>query len=79
MKNANRTAPEAFQEEAEPHLRVTDVADTINDANVRAAIARRKQELASGPDAIARAVAFVVDRPDDVEIGSIVVRPTAQG
>ncbi len=86
-KNAMRTATEALRQEAGPHLRVTEVspgfvdtdfAETIDDPDVRAAIAKRKQELAIGPDAIARAIAFAIEQPSDVEIGSIVVRPTAQ-
>ena len=32
-----------------------------------------------GPDAVARAVAFAIEQPDDVEIGEITVRPTMQG
>lgn len=87
-KNAMRTATEALRQEAGPHLRVTEVspgfvdtefADAIGDPDVRAAIVKRKQELAIGPDAVARAIAFAIEQPDDVEIGSIVVRPTAQG
>jgi NADP-dependent 3-hydroxy acid dehydrogenase YdfG len=30
-------------------------------------------------DAVARAIAFAVEQPDDVEIGEIVLRPTVQG
>jgi NADP-dependent 3-hydroxy acid dehydrogenase YdfG len=86
-KNAMRTATEALRQEAGPHLRVTEVspgfvdtsfADSITDPGVRAAIEKRKQEYAVAPDAIARAVAFAIEQPTDVEIGSIVVRPTAQ-
>jgi NADP-dependent 3-hydroxy acid dehydrogenase YdfG len=86
-KNAMRTATEALRQEAGPHLRVTEVspgfvdtsfADSITDPGVRAAIEERKQEYAVAPDAIARAVAFAIEQPTDVETGSIVVRPTAQ-
>lgn len=86
-KNALRTATEALRQESGPHLRVTEVspgfidtsfADTVTDPGVKAAIQKRKEELAISPDAIARAVAFAIEQPDDVEIGSIVVRPTAQ-
>ena len=86
-KNAVRTATEALRQEAGPHLRVTEVspgfvdtefASAIVDPAVRAAIERRKEAIAIGPDAIARAVAFAIEQPADVEIGSIVVRPTAQ-
>jgi NADP-dependent 3-hydroxy acid dehydrogenase YdfG len=86
-KNAMRTATEALRQEAGPHLRVTEVSpgfvdtdfgDAIGDPDVRAAIEKRKRELAIGPDAIARAIAFAIEQPAEVEIGSIVVRPTAQ-
>ena len=87
-KNALRTATEALRQESGPHIRVTEVSpgfiDTgfadasITDPDVKAAIRRRKAELAISPEAIARSIAFAIDQPDDVEIGSIVVRPTAQ-
>lgn len=86
-KNAMRTATEALRQEAGPHIRVTEVSpgfvdtdfgDAIGDPDVRAAIEKRKREFAIGPDAIARAIAFAIEQPAEVEIGSIVVRPTAQ-
>ncbi|WP_062018533.1 SDR family oxidoreductase [Aureimonas sp. AU4] len=87
-KNALRTATEALRQECVPGLRVTEVSpgfidttfvdSSVTDPVVRAAISRQKEELAISPDAIARAVAFAIEQPDDVEIGSIVVRPTAQ-
>ena len=87
-KNALRTATEALRQEAGRHLRVTEVspgfidtdfaAASIADPEVRAAILARKADLAIPPDAIARAIAFAIEQPADVEIGSIVVRPTAQ-
>ena len=36
-------------------------------------------EMAITPEAIARTVAFVIEQPHDVDIGDIVIRPTAQG
>jgi NADP-dependent 3-hydroxy acid dehydrogenase YdfG len=30
------------------------------------------------PEAVARAVAFAIEQPRDVEIGEIVIRPTVQ-
>jgi NADP-dependent 3-hydroxy acid dehydrogenase YdfG len=87
-KNALRTATEALRQESGPSIRVTEVSpgfiDTtfadaaIADPVIKAAIKKRKQELAIPPDAIARAIAFAIEQPADVEIGSIVVRPTAQ-
>ncbi len=86
-KNAIRTATEALRQEAGPHLRVTEVspgfvdtdfADSIADPGVRAGIEKRKREFAIAPDAIAHAVAFAIEQPDNVEISSLVVRSTAQ-
>lgn len=87
-KNALRTATEALRQESGRNLRVTEISpgfiDTtfadvaITDPGIKAAILKRKQELAISPDAIARAIAFAIEQPNDVEIGSIVVRPTAQ-
>lgn len=34
--------------------------------------------IAIPPEAIARAIAFAIDQPEDVDVGDIVVRPTAQ-
>jgi NADP-dependent 3-hydroxy acid dehydrogenase YdfG len=34
--------------------------------------------LGIAPDAVARAVAFAIEQPDDVEIGDITIRPTSQ-
>jgi NADP-dependent 3-hydroxy acid dehydrogenase YdfG len=34
---------------------------------------------AISPDAVARAIAFAVEQPYDVEIGDITVRPAVQG
>jgi NADP-dependent 3-hydroxy acid dehydrogenase YdfG len=87
-KNALRTVTEGLRQEAGKNLRVTEISpgfiDTtfadasIADPDIRAAIVTRKKELAISPVAIARAIAFAIEQPSDVEIGSIVVRPTAQ-
>lgn len=86
-KNAVRTATEALRQEAGPHLRVTEISpgfvatdfgDSIDDAELRSAIAKRKEQLAIPPEAIGRAVIYAIEQPPEVEIGSIVIRPTAQ-
>ncbi|WP_245197900.1 SDR family oxidoreductase [Jiella mangrovi] len=87
-KNALRTATEALRQECVPGLRVTEVSpgfidttfvdSSVTDPVVREAVGRQKRKLAISQDAIARAIAFAIEQPDDVEIGSIVVRPTAQ-
>lgn len=87
-KNALRTATEGLRQEAGKNLRVTEISpgfiDTsfadaaITDPDIRAAILKQKEALAISPTAIARAIAFAIEQPGDVEIGSVVVRPTAQ-
>ena len=87
-KNAVRTIHEGLRQEAGPHLRVTgispgvvrtELADFIKDPDSRAKITEAMRTLAIGPDAIARAIAFAIEQPADVDVGDIVVRPTAQG
>ena len=86
-KNAVRTITEALRQEAGPHLRVTEIspgltatsiADGIEDPATKASIQQRMDEMAIPPDAIARGIAFAIEQPDEVEVGSIVIRPTAQ-
>jgi len=85
-KNAVRTATEALRQESK-YLRVTEVspgfvatdfAGSITDPDVRAQIESRKAAFAIPPEAVARAIAYAIEQPDDVEIGSVVIRPTAQ-
>lgn len=86
-KNAVRTISEALRKESES-LRVTGVspgfvqtnfADPMTDPGVKAAIVERMGAIAIPPEAIARAIAFAIEQPDDVDVGDLVVRPTAQG
>jgi NADP-dependent 3-hydroxy acid dehydrogenase YdfG len=86
-KNAVRTIDEALRQEAGPHLRVTgispgfvktDLANAMSDEVTKAAILERMNDMAIPPAAIARAIAFAIEQPDDVDVGDIVVRPTAQ-
>jgi NADP-dependent 3-hydroxy acid dehydrogenase YdfG len=42
-------------------------------------ITAQMNEIAISPEAVARAVAFAIEQPDDVDVGDIVIRPTAQG
>ena len=88
-KNAVRTLLEGLrQESTDGVLRTTSVppgyvrtelADSIDDAAVRDQIRRGMDEFAVAPEAVARAVAFAIEQPHDVEIGDITIRPTVQG
>lgn len=86
-KNAVRTATEALRQEAGPNLRVTEVSpgmvstdfgDSITDQGMRQAMGKRVAEIAIPPDAIARGILYALEQPPEVDVGSIVIRPTAQ-
>ena len=87
-KNAVRTATEVLRQEAGPHLRVTEVSpgmistdfiEGIADAQTKQLIAGQVSEIAISPEAIARGILYALEQPSDVDVGSIVIRPTAQG
>jgi NADP-dependent 3-hydroxy acid dehydrogenase YdfG len=86
-KFAVRALSEGLRLESGPGLRVTliapgatesELADGISDPELRqAAITSFRKNLISA-DAIARAVAFAIAQPAEVDVNEIVVRPTAQ-
>jgi NADP-dependent 3-hydroxy acid dehydrogenase YdfG len=87
-KNAVRTITDVLRQEAGPHLRVTEVspgmvdtdfAESITDDVAKVAIRERLSAVAISPDAIARGIAFAIEQPLEVDVGSVVIRPTAQG
>jgi NADP-dependent 3-hydroxy acid dehydrogenase YdfG len=57
----------------------TELADSIDDAGLREQSRRGMDEFAIAPEAVARAIAFAIEQPSDVEIGDITIRPTVQG
>ncbi|MEU3742146.1 SDR family oxidoreductase [Streptomyces sp. NPDC032198] len=85
-KNAVRTLSEGLRQEAGDSLRVTVVSpgyvrtEFANhiDSEVKAKILDSMDAFGLSPDAVARAIAFAVEQPDGVDVGDIVVRPTAQ-
>jgi NADP-dependent 3-hydroxy acid dehydrogenase YdfG len=52
------------------------LAESISDEEARAAM-KVFRRVAITPDAIARALAYAIEQPDDVDVSEIVVRPTA--
>jgi NADP-dependent 3-hydroxy acid dehydrogenase YdfG len=87
-KNAVRTISEGLRQEAGAKLRVTvispgfvhtDFAESMTNPEVKAQIEAARDKMAISPQAIARAIAFAIEQPADVEVGELVVRPTAQG
>jgi NADP-dependent 3-hydroxy acid dehydrogenase YdfG len=87
-KMAVRAISEGLRQEAGDTLRVTVIspgmtsthfADGMTDPKVRAELERARDAIAMPPDAVARAIAFAIEQPADVDVGEIVIRPTAQG
>jgi NADP-dependent 3-hydroxy acid dehydrogenase YdfG len=59
-----------------PGVVESELANTISDAATAKAMENWRQ-VAITPDAIARAIAFAIEQPDDVDVSEIIVRPTA--
>ena len=88
-KNAVRTLLEGLRQEStdgvlrttavSPGYIRTELADSIDNAEVREQIRRNSDAFAISPDAVARAIAFAIEQPDDVEISDITIRPAVQG
>lgn len=61
-----------------PGFTDTHFADHVKNDAVRAQLERAGKSFAMPPAAIARAIGYAIDQPDDLNIGEIVVRSTAQ-
>lgn len=59
-----------------PGVVESELADTITDPTA-AELMRTYRAIALKPDAIARAVRYAIEQPEDVDVSEIVVRPTA--
>jgi NADP-dependent 3-hydroxy acid dehydrogenase YdfG len=77
---------EGLRQECDPSIRVTtispgvvtsELADTITEPGAAEAM-RTYRAHAIDPDAVARAVAFALAQPTDVDVNEIVVRPARQ-
>ena len=59
-----------------PGVVESELADSITDPTAAEAM-KLYRAIALRPDAIARAVRYAIDEPDDVDVNEIVIRPTA--
>ncbi|MGC7837745.1 SDR family oxidoreductase [Pseudomonas wayambapalatensis] len=59
-----------------PGVVESELADTITDDTAREAM-RTFRRVALEADAIARALVYAIEQPDDVDVSELVVRPTA--
>ncbi len=85
-KYAVRAISEGLRQEAGDKLRVTiispgavesELAETISDPELKQQIDNYRK-MAIPSDAIARAIAFAIEQPADVDVNEILIRPTAQ-
>ncbi|MFF0627891.1 SDR family oxidoreductase [Streptomyces sp. NPDC004296] len=86
-KTAVKVLTEGLRQEAGPDLRVTLVSPGFTHTEgvgkgaspqAAAALARQRDEIAMPPSAIASAIGYAIEQPDGIDVGEIVVRPTAQ-
>ncbi|WP_419803097.1 SDR family oxidoreductase [Mucilaginibacter sp.] len=86
-KFAVRAISEGLRQEAGPNLRVTiitpgfvqtNLADSMTNPEVKAQIVDSMEKMAMPPDAIARAIAYAISQPAEVDVNEIIIRPTAQ-
>jgi NADP-dependent 3-hydroxy acid dehydrogenase YdfG len=87
-KFAVRAISEGLRQEAGDKLRVTIIspgfvrtnfAEGVTSQQMKAQLEISRDKFAIPPDAIARAIAFAIEQPADVDVNEIVIRPTAQG
>jgi NADP-dependent 3-hydroxy acid dehydrogenase YdfG len=87
-KLAVRAITEGLRQEAGANLRVTLItpgmtstegASGVTNPEIRANLQKTIDDMAMPPSAIARAIAFAIEQPAGIDVGEIVVRPTAQG
>lgn len=87
-KNAVRTLMEGLRQEStdgvlrttsiSPGYVRTELGNSVEDSALREQIQRNMDEFGLPPEAVARAIAFAIEQPHDVEIGDITIRPTKQ-
>ncbi|BBY67311.1 SDR family oxidoreductase [Mycolicibacterium helvum] len=88
-KNAVRTLLEALRQEStdgvirttsiSPGYVNTELDSSIGDPEARRQTRAAMESFGMPPEAVARAIAFAIEQPRDVEIGDITIRPTVQG
>jgi NADP-dependent 3-hydroxy acid dehydrogenase YdfG len=87
-KHAVRALSEGLRQEVKPYnirttvispgVVATELPDSVTDPAVIGRIHKLYEEIAIPADSFARAVAFAISQPDDVDINEILFRPTRQ-
>lgn len=85
-KYAVRAISEGVRQESSGEIRSTNISpgavatelpSTISDADVAGNVDQIYAD-AIGADAIARAIAYAIEQPDDVDVNELIIRPTKQ-
>ncbi len=85
-KYAVRAISEGLRQESNGEIRVTNISpgaiateltSTISDANTAENV-KDLYAVAIVADAIARAIAYAIEQPDDVDVNELIIRPTKQ-
>jgi len=69
-------SPELRVTTISPGVVATELGNDISDAGAKGVLSELRK-AALTPDAIARAIAYAVEQPDDVDVNEVIVRPTA--
>ncbi|HEX7980061.1 MAG TPA: SDR family NAD(P)-dependent oxidoreductase, partial [Gemmatimonadaceae bacterium] len=87
-KTAVRVLSEGLRQEVKPwNIRTTvispgavatELPQSVTEPDVAAGIGKFYEEYAIPADSFARAVAFAISQPDDVDVNEILFRPTRQ-
>lgn len=87
-KNAVRTISEALRQESQGRWRVTGISpgyvatefiSRIKNEELKNTIQQNADQMAIPAEAVAEAIAYAIEQPDNVDIGDIVIRPSVQG
>lgn len=86
-KFAVRAISEGLRQEVKPYnirtsiispgITESELTNGITEENIKPMISQIKS-MAISADSIARAVAYVIEQPDDVDVNEMIIRPTAQ-
>lgn len=86
-KFAVRAISEGLRQEVKPYnvrtsiispgMTASELTNSITDEAIKPMISMIEQ-MAIPAESIARAVAYVIDQPDDVDVSEMIIRPTAQ-
>lgn len=56
----------------------TELPDSVTDPGIRATMQGSVFDIAIAPEAVARAIVYALEQPDDFDVNEILLRPTAQ-